>query len=418
MVEHQIMDSTGRLTPPRSPIRSPQFLTLLAALLGWSFDGIEMGVFPLIARPALREFLGNEVDEETIRRWNGILAAAFLFGAAIGGVIFGRLGDRVGRVKALSLSVLVYALLTGASAFAQTPIQLALLRFLAAIGMGGEWALGVALVVETWPSSARPWLAGCIGAAVNVGYVAVAALAWWIEPTSHWRMLLGICVLPALLAFVVRAFVPESAQWAESRNSTSKSRWSDLVSLQRRRQLITGAAAGAVLMLAVWGGVQTTQLWAAQLGGADAATKVQLISAGSAAVGAFLGPLLLINLSRRMGWAMLCAIALATSEAFFLTQREFGPWFLVGVSALGVATGAVTGWLTLYLPELFPTQVRASGAGTCYNAGRVLAAVGVLLTAGPLDMRGNYPKACAIVSLVYVLGIVLVPFLSEPSSAD
>lgn len=391
-----------------------QLLTLFAALLGWSFDGIEMGVFPLIARPALRDFLGGDVDEELIRQWNGILAAAFLFGAAIGGILFGRLGDRIGRVKSLSLSVLVYAGLTGVSAFAQTPIQLASLRFLAAVGMGGEWALGVALVIETWPESARPWLAGGIGAAVNIGYVAVAALAWWIEPTTHWRMLLAICVLPALLAFVVRAFVPESAQWMATHNS-APSRWRDFVSQKWRQQLITGTAAGSVLMLAVWGGVQTTQLWAARLGGNDAAAKVQLISAGSAAVGAFLGPVLLIRMSRRRGWSLLCVIALLISELFFLSQREFGIAFLVGVSALGIVTGAVTGWLTLYLPELFPTAVRASGAGTCYNAGRVLAAVGVLLTAGPLDVRGNYPQACAIVSLVYVVGLALAPFLSEPS---
>ena len=106
--------------------------------------------------------------------------------------------------------------------------------------------------------------------------------------------------------------------------------------------------------------------------------------------------------------------ALAVSEMFFLSQRKFGPRFLVGVSALGVATGAVTGWLTLYLPELFPTRLRASGAGICYNIGRVLAAIGVLLTAGPLDVRGNYPLACAIVSLVYVLGLAIAPLLSEP----
>ena len=167
-------------------------------------------------------------------------------------------------------------------------------------------------------------------------------------------------------------------------------------------------------MLAVWGGVQITQLWGAQLGGAGAAAKVQLISAISAAVGAVAGPVLLHHVSRRKGWALLCVSALTISEAFFLTQREFGHPFLIGVAALGFVTGAVTGWLTLFLPELFPTSMRASGAGACYNAGRVLAAFGVLLTAGPLDVRGNYPQACAIVSLVYLLGLTLTPFLSEP----
>ncbi len=397
---------------------SSKWLTLFAALLGWSFDGIEMGVFPLIARPALRELLGSDIDEETIRQWNGIFAAAFLLGAALGGVLFGRLGDRIGRVRALSLSVLVYALLTGISAFAQSPIQLASLRFLAAIGMGGEWALGVALVVETWPERARPWLAGCIAAAVNVGYVAIALLAQTIEPTSHWRWLLGICVVPALLAFVVRAFVPESEPWRKSIAGSQQSNWRELLLPKWRRRLMVGTTAGAVLMLAVWGGVQFTQLWAAQLAGGAAAADVQLISAASAAIGAVVSPLLLVHRSRRFGWMLVCALALLVAEAFFLTQQQFGATFFVGVAALGAVTGAVTGWLTLYLPELFPPRLRATGIGTCYNAGRVLAAVGVMLTTGPLDVRGNYPQACAIVSLVYVFGLAIAPWIVEPTAVD
>src|SRR5947207_7007634 len=163
-----------------------QWLTLTAALLGWAFDGFEMGVFPIVARPALHDLLGETVDEEIVRQWYAVLAAAFLFGASIGGFLFGWLGDRVGRVRAMMASVLTYALLTGACALAQTPGQLAGLRFLAATGMGGEWALGVALVMESWPASFRPLLAGLIGAAANLGYTAVAALALVLTPEGHW----------------------------------------------------------------------------------------------------------------------------------------------------------------------------------------------------------------------------------------
>src|SRR5947209_5318747 len=133
-----------------------QWLTLAAALLGWAFDGFEMGVFPIVARPALRDLLGPGVPEESVRQWNAILSAVFLFGAATGGWLFGWLGDRIGRVRAMIGSVLTYALLTGLCAFAASPVQLAGMRFLAALGMGGEWALGVALVMETWPADYRP----------------------------------------------------------------------------------------------------------------------------------------------------------------------------------------------------------------------------------------------------------------------
>src|SRR5437868_7372928 len=206
--------------PDSSRITRGQWLTLAAALLGWAFDGFEMGVFPIVARPALHELLGGTLAsldagaaEEVIRRWNAILAAVFLFGASAGGLLFGWLGDRVGRVRAMVASVLTYALLTGVCGLAQSPWQLAGLRFLAATGMGGEWALGVALVMESWPAEARPLLAGLIGAAANLGYTAVAALALVLTPEGHWRLLLMVCAAPALLTFVIRLFVPESQAW-------------------------------------------------------------------------------------------------------------------------------------------------------------------------------------------------------------
>src|SRR5438105_7693490 len=135
---------------PFSQITRGQWLPLAAALLGWLFDGFEMGVFPIVARPALKELLGagTAPDEEQIRQWNAILSAAFLFGASAGGWLFGWLGDRIGRVKAMAASVLTYSLLTGFCALAHTPWQLAGLRFLAALRMGGDWALGVALGME------------------------------------------------------------------------------------------------------------------------------------------------------------------------------------------------------------------------------------------------------------------------------
>ena len=158
-------------------IRRRLRLTLAAALLGWMFDGLEMGLFPLVARPALQQMqTGTQVSDAFIGHWMGIITAAFLLGAAAGGLAFGWLGDRVGRVRALSLSVLTYSLFTGLTYFAQTPWHLALTRFCAALGMGGEWSLGVALVMEVWPERFRPMLAGIIGAAANVGFALIAII--------------------------------------------------------------------------------------------------------------------------------------------------------------------------------------------------------------------------------------------------
>src|SRR3954471_13541696 len=134
---------------------SAKWLVLLAAFMGWMFDGLEMGIFPQISRPALTALLH---DASQMGWWNQFIAAMFLWGAAVGGLVFGWLGDRVGRVKAMSMSILIYSAFTGLLYFVHSPGQMATLRFIAAIGMGGEWALGVALVMEVWDAKHRPIL--------------------------------------------------------------------------------------------------------------------------------------------------------------------------------------------------------------------------------------------------------------------
>src|SRR4029079_3281341 len=134
--------------------RRQLMMTLLAAFLGWLFDGMEMGIFPIVARPALQEMqqAAGIVGEQFVQQWMGKITALFLLGAAFGGVIFGWLGDRIGRVRAMTLSILTYSIFAGVSYFAQAPWQLGLFRALGALGMGGEWSLGVALVMESWPA--------------------------------------------------------------------------------------------------------------------------------------------------------------------------------------------------------------------------------------------------------------------------
>src|SRR5690349_19418295 len=216
----------------RSGLARGQWMALTAALLGWMFDGLEMGLFPLVARPALRDLL-NVTDDKVIGLWFSVATAGFLVGAATGGVLFGWLGDRIGRVRAMMLSVLVYALFSGACGLATAAWQVAVLRFVAALGMGGEWSLGVALVMEIWPNRSRAFLAGLIGAAANAGYFLVgivglilaalitqitAALqttglspetVQWLTDFSGWRILMMLGVAPALLTFLIRMFVPE-----------------------------------------------------------------------------------------------------------------------------------------------------------------------------------------------------------------
>src|SRR3989441_828968 len=201
-------------------ITKDQWLVLLAAFLGWMFDGLEMGIFPLVARPALQDMMPVVPDikpDQFVGLWMSYITALFLVGAALGGLVFGWIGDRLGRVRAMTLSILTYSVFTGLCFFAQQPWQLGALRFIAAFGMGGEWSLGVALVMEAWPANRRPLLAGLIGAAANAGYALIAVAAMFFKVTPHsWRWVMLAGAVPALLALLIQYFVPESERWREA----------------------------------------------------------------------------------------------------------------------------------------------------------------------------------------------------------
>ncbi|MGH7968853.1 MAG: MFS transporter, partial [Limisphaerales bacterium] len=200
--------SASALQSQSSSASRAQWLVLAAAFLGWMFDGVEQGVFPLVARPALQDLLGVNADAQ-IGPWMGYVTALFLLGAAGGGLCFGWLGDRVGRVRAMVLSILAYSLFTGCCYFVRAPWQLGLFRFLAAIGMGGEWSLGVALVMECWPERRRPLLAGAIGAAANIGFGLVGILGILFHVTREsWRWVMLAGTTTALLCLFIVRYVP------------------------------------------------------------------------------------------------------------------------------------------------------------------------------------------------------------------
>jgi MFS family permease len=250
-----------------------RYLALLAALLGWMFDGMEMGLFPLVGNDALRELLGSGAAQSEVDLWYKIALACFLVGAATGGVVFGWLGDKIGRVRAMTISVFLYSLSSGFSAASSSSQQMAALRFLGALGMGGEWTLGVALVMEIWPDTSRAWLAGWIGAFGNLGYAICGSISYGLRQTTpaevqswmtglgmpagwaasltangDWRLLMLVGAVPALLTLFIRLFVPESEKWKREQRAGIPSRWSewDLGGV-----LLGAAAACGVIVL--WG---------------------------------------------------------------------------------------------------------------------------------------------------------------------
>lgn len=387
-------------------------MALTAAFLGWLFDGFEMGLFPIVARPALRSMLGgNEAD---VGQWMGNITALFLIGAAFGGLAFGWLGDRIGRVRALSLSILTYALFTGFGYFAQAPWQLGGARALAALGMGGEWSLGVALVMESWPERHRPVLASAMGAAGNLGYFLVAIVAALVHVTDQsWRWLMLVGAAPALLVFFIRIFVPESEKWKESAAKGPSRPLHEIFSPILRRRTLIGIALASIVLVGTWGSVQWIPLWVDKITGGtrpSAKAVAQMLSASGATIGCLLAPLLASRIGRRPAFLWLCIASFASTALLFrVLPEEYGPSLFVGIFLVGLTTASFYGWFPLYLPELFPTRVRATGQGVCYNTGRVLAAGGALMQGQLVGyFGGSYARAGATLTLIYLVGMAVI----------
>ncbi len=420
----EALDSPTVAGIEKNRITRAQWLVLLAAFLGWLFDGFEMGLFPVVARPALMTFAppGEAVDG-FVGKWMGWITAAFLFGAAVGGLIFGWLGDRIGRVRAMSISILTYSLFTALGFLAQSPEHLAFFRFVAALGMGGEWSLGVALVMECWPEKLRPLMAGFIGAAANVGFLLVAYIAREFQVTQQsWRWMFLVGALPALLVFFIRLFVPESEKWKAVAHPENKP-VREILHPPLLKLTLFGILFASVALIGTWGSVQWIPAWVDKLANGEPAAKAnaQMASAYGAILGSLLGPLIGGKIGRRPAFFGLCLCSFIVCQFLFRGFHEYSRGLIVTIFATGMFTAAFYGWFPLYLPELFPTRVRATGQGVSYNTGRVFAAFGAIF-AGQLvlyfaqkssGVGSSYASMGVVITMVYVIGMIAIWFAPE-----
>jgi MFS transporter, SHS family, sialic acid transporter len=395
----------------RVPITRDQWYVLIAAFLGWMFTGVVMGLFPIAARPALQDLL-QSTDDGLVGWWIGVLTAAFLLGAAAGGVLFGWAGDRIGRVRTMALTIAAYSLFTGACVAATQPWQLALFRFLASLGMGGQWSLGVALVMEAWPGRLRPLLAGVIGASANVGFLAISILSMLVVITpDSWRWVMVVAATPVILAVWVVMFVPESERWKAAVKATVAKPLREIFRPPLLWPTLLAICFATIPLLGSWAGVSGfLPSWADQLAGAHARGVTQAVISVGAILGCLIAPLIGGVWGRRPVYFGLCLAALVVCQFLFREGWwEYGVPFLLLCGLAGFVTAAFYGWLPLYLPELFPTRVRATGQGLSFNFGRIFAAVGTLTTGQMMQFfEGSYPRACSTITLVYALGLVVI----------
>src|SRR5438046_2954190 len=232
-----------------------QWRSGIAAWLGWTFDGLDMHLYTLVAAPFVAQLIGAaSTTDSRVGRYGSIIQGGFLLGWALGGGFFGRIGDRLGRARALSLTVLTYAAFTGLSFFAQSWWHLLIFRFLAALGIGGEWAVGASLLAETWPRKWRPWIAAVLQSGVNIGILG-AVLASLILARSPPRFIFLVGILPALLVLWIRRAVPETEEWESAKAKAGQQE-------PRVRDLFVGNARRITLWVVLVCGVSLTAHWA------------------------------------------------------------------------------------------------------------------------------------------------------------
>jgi MFS family permease len=400
--------------------RPARLAVLAAAIGGLLFDGVELGLMPVASLSVSQDLLGAAYTPQAGGDWFARFTAALMAGAAVGGIVLGNLGDVVGRTRALGISILFYSMFAGMGAVVQTQEQMLGLRFLVGLGVGGVWPNAVALAAECWPDKSRPIIAGLMGAALNGGILMLSQIArvWHITPDS-WRWIFGLAAAPALLGLVVLVGLPESPRWRASRTAARAPTvpMGELFRAALLRRTVIGVLLGSIPMVGAWAASKWMIPWADSVGG-DAAAGYKGVTQGwwalGAVLGSFCGAQVAAWLGRRRAYALISVGSTALTLAMFLGTAPLQTLFLPVVFAQGLVATLFFGWLPLYLPELFPTRVRAAGSGLAYNVGRFATAAGVL-GAGALfaALGGSYPLVGATCGLVYLLGAIVIWWAPE-----
>ena len=405
---------------------SARLLVLCAGFAGLLFDGFELGLMPLASLSVSKDLLGSGYTATLGGDWFARFTAALMLGAACGGILLGSLGDRIGRARAMGVSILFYSAFAGLGAWAETQEQMLVLRFLVGLGVGGVWPNAVALVAECWPDKTRPAVAGVMGAAINAGILMLSQVAQiWSVTEDSWRWLFKLAGAPAALGFMILVLLPESPAWLESRQGTATKRPTPIRELFHGPLLqitVIGITLGSIPLIGAWAASKWMIPWADQIGGA-ASADYKAMTQGWWAFGATLGSLaggqIASMLGRRRSYFLISLGSMVLTMAMFQLTAPLRPSFFPIVFTQGFVATLFFGWLPLYLPELFPTHVRAAGSGISYNVGRFATAAGVL-TAGFLfsALGGSYASVGTAAALIYGLGMLAIWWAPDTTRAS
>lgn len=451
----------------RSPETAPDRMTpyawwvLFIGAASWLFDCMDQRIFVLSRSPALRTLLASYVaplseaqQKMEIEKHGAYVTAAMVAGWALGGLFFGVMGDKWGRVRTLSTSILVYSLFTGLSGLATAWGDFLLWRFLMGCGIGGAFATAATLIAETMPARYRPIALGSFQALSATGNILGAAIAWLVltpdktyalfgSEVPGWRLLFFVGVLPAFLIFAIVRTIREPASWHAARASAKEQidrQLGDLKSMARtprwRRNAIVGVVLSIAGVVGLWGvGFWTPELIQEAMTGSPPGEvgKVKALAMLFQDCGAVLGVLfftaLAVWVGRKASFAACFVLAYGVVAFVFLSLREKAQAYWMA-PLVGFATLSVFGGYAVYFPELFPTRLRSTGTAICYNVGRIVSAAIILFWAplqnwglGALERHGEalrslgatspFRAAAIILATVYFVGVVAIIWAPE-----
>jgi MFS family permease len=422
------------------------WFVLTVAALGWLFDCLDQQLFILARQPAMAELLGGTPSQATIDSYGSYATAIFLMGWAIGGLVFGVMGDRIGRVKTMIVTILLYSVFTGLSALSVGFWDFSAYRFLTGLGVGGEFAVGVALVAEVMPDRARPYCLSVLQALSVVGNISAALLAMSFGALaqrglveSTWRPMFVVGAVPALLALVIRARLREPERWTAASHAGVAER--KLGSYRElfghpvwRRHALVGLGLAFSGIVGLWavafytpdlvGNTVRSQLSAAgatpeQLKGLIPRWKgiASIMMNLGAACGMYGFAVLTQRMGRKPAFGICFVAAFLSAIAVFSFLKEMHQIFWL-LPIMGFSIFSLFAGYAIYLPELFPTHLRSTGTSFCYNVGRFVAAAGPALLgwltsnvyAGAADpLRSAGLTMCG----VFVIGLLVLPFAPE-----
>lgn len=422
-----IFGQAGELSGVAAPKRSESLAAwgaLVSACAAWMFDAMDLQIFTLVLVPSVSDLVGS-ANPGVVAYTGGLIVGWKLVALGLGGIGFGIAADRVGRAKTMIVTVLIYSVFTGLSSLAQDWWQLAILQALAGVGIGGEWAAGAALVAETWPERTRARALVIMQMSFAAGFFLAAVINLVVGPIG-WRYVFLVGATPALITLFVRLFVREPQRWIAVRErrlsaGTAEGAFATFLSLFAppiRGRTFVGLFIAASMMIAAFGGATLLPIWVRGLVGPDPRLAVTVTSQFFMLIniGGVFGYLALIWLNDAIGrrWSyFLMALACAGANLFMFTQIETVSGLLRFAAIYGFFVLGGFGTFAVYLPELFPTRIRATGQGFCWNAARIVTAIGPVVAGAIVNVFGSAPNAGAMVTAIYVVGLIAIWFGPE-----